>query len=177
MISTQTQPMTRRLPLHARWIVTAALTGTLAACGGGGAGDVLDQLNPFDKTILEPFVGTYNIVGSWNGTPNDEALMVIRAPADNAESDVIIYDFSVDLGNCYQVFRPGEAKKEPVGDRIFLDGIVQFDDAVLSLSGSDLVIEYFDSFDGDADGDTAEQIVYNAPRVAQMEQDIGPTCR
>jgi len=60
------------------WVAAALLVSTLSACGGEGAGDVLDELNPFDRTILEPFVGTYDITGSWNGTPNDEALMVIR---------------------------------------------------------------------------------------------------
>jgi len=159
------------------WVAAALFMSTLSACGGEGAGDVLDELNPFDPTILEPFVGTYDITGSWNGTPNDEALMVIREPESNAESDVVIYDFSNDLGNCYQVFRPGEAKKEPTGDRIFLDDIVQFDDAVLSLSGTTLIIEYFDSFDGDADGNTTEQITYQAPAVGMLEQDISPLCR
>lgn len=176
-------------------IVSAILLCALTACAdtieetsndeAGGAGG--DEMNPMESAntssggdpgirLLTPFVGTYDITGTWNGTPDDEALLVIRAPSDSGESEVLIYDALPDRGNCYSTLPPGVAKQEPVGERIFLDRILQFDDAILSLSGSTLIIDYFDTFDFDRDGDTAELIRYRASPVAVMEEDIQPIC-
>jgi len=129
-----------------------------------------------DDQKIFSLVGTYDIQGMWNGLPDDEALMVIRTPSEAGMSEVVIYDFMPDQGNCYSTLPAGIASQEPVGNRVFLDRILQFDDAILSLSGSTLRIDYFDTFDFDGDGDIQELISYRAESVALMESDIQPLC-
>jgi len=170
-------------------LVSAALLTTLAACtdnspenpdSGSGAGDdSQDSGNEPDAetaAALLALVGTYDIQGMWNGLPDDEALLVVRTPFEAGMSEVVIYDFLPDRGNCFSALPAGIASLEPVGDRVFLDRILQFDDAILSLSGSTLRIDYFDTFDFDGDGDTQELISYTAESVALMESDIQPLC-
>ncbi|MEE9319206.1 MAG: hypothetical protein V3U76_02055 [Granulosicoccus sp.] len=155
--------------------VTFSIALLIGGCGAG-TGDDLGSGNPIVPSPIDPMVGVYDITGSWNGRAADEARLVIREPGIDGTAEVALYDFDEEQDNCY--FRPsiGEAKKEIAGNRIFLDNIVQFDDAVLSLSGDTLTIEFFDTLDSDNDNNTGEVIRYSAPRIAVTEMDLVPGC-
>jgi hypothetical protein len=172
--------MTSIIPFHPKikQSLTAVTFGIALLIGGCGAGtgDDLGSGNPLVPSPIEPMVGVYDITGSWNGRAGDEARLVIRQPGIDGTAEVALYDFDEEQDNCY--FRPGtgEAKKETAGNRVFLDGIVQFDDAVLSLSGDTLTIEFFDTLDSDNDNNTSEVIRYPATRIAVSEMDLVPGC-
>lgn len=163
-----------------------ALAGTLVALvgcsdgtgGAAGDGDPGDSGNdPFAPSPIEPFVGTWDLLGNWNGTPDDQAYLVIGPVEEDGRSRVRLYDF-LEGESCY--FRSvSNGRAEPDGARreaVFMNNVFPFDDAVLDLSDGALVIEYFDTFDTDGDGDENEVRTYLAPRAGLTETDLVPGC-
>lgn len=159
-------------------ILAMVLSATLAACGGGGAGDGTDTGTPMNTpNPVETVVGTWDISGNWQGTPADEALLVIRPVDNTGRARAVIHDFS-ETDNCYDpAFGGGTAQPDGLqGTQIFLNNTPPFHDAILTLDGDILVITYFDRDDTDGNGDRSERRDFRAPNVALAEIDIGPGC-
>lgn len=150
-----------------------ASLAVLSACGdGGAAGDVSNPIDQFAPSPIEPFVGVWDLSGPLNGLPEDEALMVIRPVDEDGESRVLIYELDA-RDNCYLRPTSGIAFPDPAFRRdVFLRSVASFDEGVLDLAGGALVIEYFDSFDIDGDGDRQETSTFVAQPVAVSETDI-----
>ena len=153
-----------------------ALTASLAvlsACGdGGAAGDVDNPIDPFARNPIESFVGVWELNGPLNGVPEDEALLVVRPVGADTESRVLVYELDP-RDNCYiRSVTNGRAFLDPAfRERVFIRNVASFDEGQLSLSGGDLVITYFDTFDIDEDGDTDESATFTAPSVGISETD------
>lgn len=163
---------------------TLALTVMLAGCsdgGGGGSGDT-DGGNNTGPSLLDPFVGLWDITGDWDGRPGDEAYLAIREPDANNESVVLLYDFAQDNPdsgeNCYiPPFDPGKLT-ESADDRIFLDHNA-FDDATVTLSADDqsMTIVFFDTNDINGNSNTEETLTRTVSRVVGLtETDLQPLC-
>ena len=161
------------LPVALPLALPLALGGCVdGSTAGEGEGD------PSRSTVsLEPFVGTWDLRGDWNGQPDDQALLVIRPVGADGRARAVIHDLD-DAAGCY--FAPtgrGVAAPDPaLGREVFLDGVPPFDQAVLRLVDGALVIDYFDTSDTDRDGDRDERRRHIAPSVAITETDIGPDC-
>lgn len=161
---------------------TLASLVLLAACdssSGGGAGDGVDE-NLATIELLAPFTGIYDLQDDWStldGVDVDQAFLLIETPGSDGTSETAFYDF-VDLDSCLPN-RPvtGELRKDDFSDRIFMDDILQFNEAELFLSGATLTIEFNDDFDLDGDGSTLDRITLTAEQlgVAQIS-DLGPDC-
>lgn len=158
-------------------ISTFASLLLLSACDsstGGGAGDGDDNLDAVE--LLAPLTGLYELEDGWKGETGDRGILVIETPGAEGTSVAELYDYD-DIGNCVPT-RPstGVVSKDPFGDRIFMDDILQFDDAVLTLSGSVLTIEFSDEFDIDNDSETSElSITANKLGLSQIS-DVGDEC-
>lgn len=169
-----------------RCFTITALTASLwlAACGesalvetGGGAGDG-DNPSTTQQAIalIQPFVGSYDLQDDWNGTPADQAFLVIREPNSEGVAEAVLFDFD-DIDSCIPS-RPstGDITKDSFSNRIFLDRIFQFDQATLTLSNTTLVIEFVDIADIDNDDNREELVRIEAQRIAVTENDFGEPC-
>ena len=143
---------------------------------GGAAGD--EDSSPEAITLLAPFAGIYDLQDDWNGQIGDEAFLVIEIPGSDGIAPAALYDFD-DFSNCVPQ-RPstGEVSKDLFSDRVFMDGILQFDEAELSLSGSStLTIEFNDDADIDNDGSTLDRVSITAQKLGIiLVLDLGDTC-
>ncbi len=142
---------------------------------GGAAGDADDS----DAAIalLAPFAGIYDLQDEWNGQSGDEAFLLIEIPGSDGIAPAALYDFD-DFSNCVPV-RPstGEVYKDPFSTRIFMDDILQFDQAELFLSGSTLRIEFTDYADINNDGSTTDTVSVTAFKLGISQvSDLGETC-
>lgn len=149
---------------------TPDLTG-----GGGGAGD--GESSPAAIELLAPFTGIYDLQDDWNGLSGDQAFLVIENPGSDGTAPAKLYDYD-DFSNCVPQ-RPstGEVSKDLLGDRVFMDDILQFDQAVLFLSGSTLTIEFNDDADFDNDGSTLDRVRITASKLGvALVSDLGDTC-
>lgn len=155
----------------------------LTACdstplSGGGAGDT--DSSPAAIALLAPFQGIYDLQDDWNGQSPDEAYLVIGAPGLDGIAPASLYDFDED-NNCVPQ-RPfsGEVSKDLLGTRVFMDGILFFDQAILSLSRptlTTLTIEFNDDFDTNNDGSTLDRISVTASRLGISQvNDLGSRC-
>jgi len=148
------------------------------AASGGGAGDL--ATNPRTQeaiTLLQPFVGVYDLQDDWLGRAGDEAFLSIRLTGNDGVSEAALIDFD-DVDNCVpQRLHLGVVQKDTFSDRVFLDDILQFTDAELSLSGNNLTIQTTDLFDIDNDLDTSESITVQATRLDVTETDLGSLCQ
>ncbi|ASJ70382.1 hypothetical protein [Granulosicoccus antarcticus] len=151
----------------------------LSACdsstGGGAAGDVDDS--PAAIALLAPFTGFYDLQDDWNGQLGDEAFLIIETPGSDVISPASFYDFD-DISNCVPITPSrGEVTKEPIKDLIFMDGIFQFNEAELTLSGNTLTIEFNDDADLDNDGSTFDRVSVTATKVGFSQvSDLGDSC-
>lgn len=161
-----------------------AASSVLSACGdgsalssGAGAGDdTLDEQIAASITLLEPFIGVFDLQDDWMGTAGDEAFLAIRLTDNEGISEAVLIDFD-DVDNCIPSRQStGEVTKDSFSDRIFLDDILQFSQAELALDGDNLTIDAADFFDIDNDGDTDEIVTTSAVRIAVMENDLGDPC-
>ncbi len=158
--------------------LTASLPMLLAGCSdtGGSAGDIFPDTEAI--ALVTPFVGIYDLPDNWSGNPPDEAFLQIQSPDDTGEANALLYDQD-DINNCIPE-RPsdnGKVAREPVGDRVFMDEILAFNESILSLQGSTLIISFKDANDLDGDLDTDEFITLNANRVEVMSiEDLGSGC-
>lgn len=172
--------LSRPLNLAPTLPILACTALLLTACDstdltGGAAGDT--DTSPAAIALLAPFTGIYDLQDNWNGQSGDEAFLIIEAPGPDATSPVALYDFDDD-GNCVPQ-RPstGELSKDLLSTRVFMDGILQFYQAVLSLSGSTLTIEFNDDADFDNDGSTQDRISVTASRLGiSRVSDLGDSC-
>ena len=154
----------------------------LAACGdgiksGASAGDTAEDANiQAAITLLQPFVGVYQLDDNWMGNMGDRAYLSIRLTGNGGISEAALIDFD-DIDNCVPA-QPslGEVRKDPFSDRVFMDDILQFSQAEISLIGSNLSIEVVDSFDIDNDENTTEIVTIGATRLAVAEVDLGDPC-
>jgi hypothetical protein len=164
----------------------SALLGSflVAACGesvlnetGGGAGDGSGTTENEQAIILiQPLVGVYELQDGWNGFSGDRASLVIRDPDSTGTAEAALIDFD-DSANCYpNPVSTGEVRKDPFSDRLFMDDILEFDQAELFLSGSTLGIQFVDVADIDGDGNTSELVTVNASKLGIMETDLVPGC-
>jgi len=166
----------------ARAAVAPLLVASLAllsACGdGGAAGDVDNPFDPFAASPIEPFVGVWNVTGHGNRFVNDQAFMIIRPIGEDGTAGVRIQEFD-EQRLCY-LRDTGSGRVETAAgssdERIFMNGVILFDAAELTLSPSEdmLDILYFDTDDVDGDNDAGEQLSFIAPRALQA--DIDPLC-
>lgn len=168
-------------------IYIAIAVATLSACSsetdsalGGGAGDELgNSVLTEDIALLSQVSGVYDLTGNWSGTEGDAAFLVVREPAENATAAVLLYDIDDDIGNCSNQPIQGEATVNRFTDtpQIFLDGIFDFDSAIIARNGtSQLLMTFTDVNDIDNDADTGDRINYTATVVAQMESDLPGLC-
>ena len=154
----------------------------LAACDstdltGAAAGDVDDSSAAV--ALLAPFTGFYILQDDWNGLSGDVAYLIIEVPGSDGISPVSLYDYD-DISNCVPE-RPftGEVSKDIIilSTRIFMDGILQFDEAELFLSGSTLTIEFNDDADFNNDGSILDRVSITASRLGiSLVSDLGETC-
>lgn len=139
--------LSRQIKLSTTLPILACSVLLLAACdstplSGGGAGDV--DNSPAAIALLAPYTGIYDLQDNWNGQIGDQAFLVIEAPGSDGIAPVAFYDYD-DFSNCLPQ-RPstGELSKDLLSTRVFMDGILLFDQAELFLSGSSLTIEFND---------------------------------
>lgn len=175
------KPITRSIPTMALFVAASAW---LSACGGesalssgSGAGEgTTDEQVAAAITLIEPFVGVYDLQQNWRGIEADEAFLSIRLIGNDGISEAVLFDFD-DIDNCIPE-RPstGEVVKDPFSNRVFLNDIIQFDQAVLTLSGNALNINSVDISDIDSDGDRTEAVDISAQRLDITEIDLGPAC-
>lgn len=150
--------------------------------GGGAAGDTGGGPEDTGPSALDPFVGLWDITGNWDGRDADEAYLVIRAPDENNEAAVLLYDFSGDNpnsnGNCYEPpFNPGRLF-ESEDNRVFMDHFV-YNDATVTLSADDqsMTIEFFDTNDINGNGNIDEVLSSTVTReLSIVEVDLQPLC-
>ncbi len=158
----------------------ACLAAACSSDSGSGAGDTAaEPVAELDVATLSAFTGVYDLTGNWNGSPADAAFLVIRSPDDAGTSEVALYDIDDAMGNCS--FRPsiGEAVVDrfTATPQVFLNGLFEFDSAVLSRAGNGaLQIEFTDVNDIDGDGSRSNRVTYQAQVVAQMESDLPAEC-
>ena len=156
-------------------LLLTACDSTTPDLTGGGAGD--EDSSSAAIALLAPFTGIYDLQDDWNGQSGDEAFLVIEVPGSDGISPVALYDFD-DFSNCVPQ-RPstGEVSKDLFGNRIFMDGILQFNEAELFLSGSTLTIEFKDDADLDNDGSTQDSVRVTASQLGiSLVSDLGDTC-
>ncbi len=164
--------------------LTIAASAALSACGGesalssgSGSGDgTQNEQIAAAITLIEPFVGVYDLQQNWNGIDGDQAFLSIRLTGNDGVSEAVLFDVD-DIDNCIPT-RPstGEVIKDPFSNRVFLNDFIQFSAAVLTLNGTTLNINTVDASDIDSDGDREETIDISAERVAMVENDLGPLC-
>jgi len=156
---------------------TLASLVLLAACdssSGGGAGDGDENLEAV--ALLAPFTGIYELQDGWKGDFGDRGILLIETPGPEGTSVVQLYDYD-DIDNCLPT-RPstGELRKDDFSDRIFMDDILQFNEAELMLSGTTLTIDFNDDFDLNNDGSTLDRIDIDAEQLGLTLSDVGPDC-
>ncbi len=142
---------------------------------GGAAGDGVSS--PAAIALLAPFAGIYDLQDDWNGQIGDEAFLVIEIPGSDGIAPAALYDFD-DFSNCVPQ-RPsvGVVSKDLFSDRVFMDDILQFDEAELFLSGSTLTIEFNDDADVNNDGSTLDRVRVTAQQLGiTLVSDLGDTC-
>lgn len=144
-------------------IITSLL---ICACDseglGGGAGD--SGADPAAVALVLPFEGTYDLPDNWRGDAPNEAFLRIERPNEQGVAQVTLIDID-DIDQCIpERLSQGDVFKDPASDRVFMDGLVDFPDAELVLSGSTLVIQLQDDpLDIDMDTITSEAVDLPSP--------------
>jgi hypothetical protein len=127
----------------------------LSACGesvvqsGGGAGDTAENARiQAAITLLQPYVGIYLLQDGWRGDMGDVAYLSIGLTANQ----------------CVPArFSTGVVRKDDFSDRVFMDDVFELDEAELSLSADNLMIQVSNGTIG-------------ATKVEITVDDLGPTC-
>ncbi|MGK0284069.1 MAG: hypothetical protein ACI82O_003619 [Patiriisocius sp.] len=153
-------------------ITSALIVSTLlSACGdsvvqsGVGAGDTAEDVRiQAAIALLQPYVGIYLLQDDWNGGMGDVAYLSIGLTANDGISEAALIDFD-DIDNCVpERFFTGVVRKDDFSNRVFMDDILEFVDAELSLSANNLIIQVTGS------------ATINATRVDTSLVDLGVTC-
>ncbi len=175
--------ISRQMMFSPTLLTAACTTLLLAACDstsltGAGAGDV--DNSSVAVALLAPFTGYYTLQNDWSGISGDVAYLIIEAPGSDGISPVALYDFD-DFSNCLPE-RPstGEAYKDLLSDRIFMDGIFLFNEAVLSFTDTTLTtltITFNNDADLNNDGNVLDRVSVTATRLGiSLVSDLGDTC-
>lgn len=160
-------------------------TSLLSACSdsniqtGTGAGDAAESAKVLAATtLLQPFVGVYELQSGWSGgDAGDRAFLSIRLTSNDGTSEAALIDFD-DIDNCLPSrFSTGVVRKDDFSDRVFMDDILQFDAAELTLAIDTLSIEFTDLDDLNNDGNRTDDVIIQASRLGLSEIDLGPTCQ
>lgn len=134
---------------------------------GGGAGDGSNTNE--DITLLRLYTGIYDLRDNWKGVSGDRAFLIIREPDSNAKSEAVLIDVD-DQDSCIPEQRStGVVGRDAFTGDVFMDGILLFDEARLSLAGATLNIEF-----NDLGGN--QRVNVKADPVAIMESDLGDPC-
>lgn len=158
-------------------VILSACGGESALSSGSGSGDgTQNEQIAAAITLIEPFVGVYDLQQNWRGIEGDQAFLSIRLTGNDGISEAVLFDVD-DTDNCIPT-RPstGEVIKDPFSERIFLNDLIQFSAAVLTLNGTTLNINTVDVSDVDGDDNREETIDISAERLAMVENDLGPLC-
>lgn len=174
------------LPNTVRALTPLIIALSVSGCGesalqeGGGAGDGSGNGgSSTDEAIalLTPLAGIYDLQDNWNGQSGDEAFLSIGSPNANGESVASLYDFD-DIDNCIPE-RPltGVVSIEPIDQRIFMDNLLLFFQAEITLSNSSLIIEFEDLNDINNNGSTIDSVTIEASRSGMsLISDHGDQC-
>jgi hypothetical protein len=162
---------------------TLLVASLLTACSdegvltGGGSGDASENASVQAAiALLQPFVGVYQLQDGWMGDMGDIAYLSIRLTGSDGTSEAALIDYDEDNNCVPQRLSIGEVRKDPFSDRVFMDDILQFNQAELSLSAGNLFIEAIDFFDIDNDSNTTETVTIGTTRIDLMELDLGDPC-
>lgn len=173
------------LPLTAAMKIVCAvlLSALLSACNdesvlsGGAAGDTQENTRIQESiTLLQPYVGVYQLQDGWMGDMGDLAYLSIRLTGNDGISEVALIDYDDANGCVPDRLSLGEVLKDPFSDRVFMNDIFQFADAVLSLTTDELTIDVTDVFDIDNNDNTSETVSITATRIGLSEVDLGDPC-
>ena len=152
----------------------------LSACGdgGGSSGDIEEDANVQAAiTLLQPFVGIYQLQDGSLGISDDTVYLSIRLTANDGISEAALIDYD-DEDNCIpQRFSMGEVTKDTFSNRVFMNDVAEFSEAELSLSGGNLLIETVDFYDIDKDDNSTETVIISGSPLAITEIDLGVTCQ
>jgi len=163
---------------YLRLCISTPLLLIVAACGGAG-GD--NGTAPDNAAIdaVSPFVNAWELPRDWNGRPNDEAFLLIKAPNDQGVAEATIFDFDDPADgsgdNCYLI-DGGEAGRgvlrQSLNNQIFLE-VPAFTSAVVSLTpDNNMEITVFTE---GATSSTEASKVLTATRQVLTESDF-PLC-
>lgn len=166
------------------WLIRLALLSSItmaSACGGSGAGDVINTSgeNTAGPSLVEPFIGVWQLSTGWSSNANDEALLVIRQPEEDGRATVVLYDFTDETdvdSQCYrEPFGNGEAF-DSLTNQVFLD-FSEFPNSIISsVNENTMTIEFEDANDINNNGNTDDRITTTLTRVSMAESDISPIC-
>jgi hypothetical protein len=179
----QMLPSKLRHKTHLKIASALLVASVLSACSdegvlaGGGAGDASEDARvQAALTLLQPYVGVYQLQDAWNGEMGDLAYLSIRLTGNDGISETALIDYD-DANNCVPgQLSIGEVRKDLFSDRVFMDDIFEFNEAELSLSENNLSIDAIDFSDLDNDGDRTETVTVGATRLGLTEVDLGDPC-
>jgi hypothetical protein len=168
---------------HLKIACALLVAGLLSACSdegvltGGSAGDGSENASVQAAiTLLQPYVGVYQLQDAWMGDMGDLAYLSIRLTGNDGTSEAALIDYDDDNNCVPSQLSIGVVRKDLFSDRVFMDDILQFNQAELSLSVDNLSIETIDFFDIDNDGNTTEIVTIGATRLGLTEVDLGDPC-
>lgn len=149
----------------------------LSACDsegiGSGAGDS-SIANPEAVALISPLQGIYDLPDNWRGDAPNAAFLQIDSPDQQGRAQTFLIDINDDEQCVPSRLSSGVVFQDPTSDRIFMDGLVDFLDAILSLSGDTLIIELqSDPLDIDMDTITSEAVELPSPAFFG---DLPPAC-
>ncbi len=148
----------------------------LSACSGGtesggSAGDSAETIDAI--ALISPLVGLYSLPDNWDGFPVSEAFFEVQEPDVSGVATALLFRTN-QFSNCIETrASSGEIERDFFTDSVFLNDLFEFDRAILTGSGRNLVISLPEDLqDTDGDGNTAETAVLVAQRVDMMSSDL-----
>lgn len=139
---------------------------------GGGAGDT--DGNASDVALISPFQGIYELPSAWNGIEGDIAYLVISAPSETGVATASLYDYD-EFENCLpEPPNTGIVVNDVFTNRVFMNDILQLEQAILALANQLLLIEFNDNNDINSNSNTNERVQISATRLAvALITDVG----
>jgi len=167
-----------------KWHIHLALLASVSlptACGGGGAGDVINASgeNTAGPGLVERFVGVWQLTSGWSSRTTDEALLVIREPDQDGRAQVVLYDFTDEAdvdSQCYRAPFGNDTAFDSATNEVFLDSTVFTQGILSSVNENTMSISFVDADDINGNGDTKERLSTSLSRVGQTEDSISPAC-
>jgi len=154
----------------------------LTACGGSGAGDVINDSgqNTAGPRLVDRFVGVWQLTSSWSSNATDEALLVIREPDSRGRAEILLYDFTDEADIASQCYRPpfgnGDAF-DSLTNEVFVDNFDVFSQGILTAAGNNnITVSFVDANDVNGNNNTSERLNTTLSRSGIVESDISPLC-